>query len=207
MKEFKDKVAVVTGAARAAAVLKKRRLNPGVVGERMSKPKSGRHARRRHAKALRRTSRHDRAGGQSESPARRDMPDQRRLLDRILETPHLAHVVPRLQPEMLHRIIQSCGLEDCGELVVLATPEQLMRVFDLDLWRTDRPGRDEALDGDRFGVWLGVLMESGAAVAAQKLVGVDPDLVIAALAQHVVNSLSAQSHGCGAAAIQRQPDL
>jgi hypothetical protein len=87
---------------------------------------------------------------------------------------------------VLHRIIQSCGLEDCGELVALATPDQLMRVFDLDLWRSGRPGLDEELDGHRFGAWLEVLMESGATVAAQKLVGVDIDLVIAALAQHVL---------------------
>ena len=103
-----------------------------------------------------------------------------------MDTPHLAHVVPRLQPEVLHKVIQSCGLEDCGELVALATPDQLMRVFDLDLWRSDRPGLDEELDAHRFGVWLEVLMESGATVAAQKLVGVDIDLVIAALAQHVL---------------------
>src|ERR1700730_9279542 len=137
------------------------------------------------AKALCRTTRHDGAGGQSESPAHRDSRDQRCLLDRILDTPHLAHVVPRLQPEVLHRIIQSCGLEDCGELLALATPDQLMRVFDLDLWRSDRPGLDEELDAHRFGVWFAVLMESGATVAAQKLVGVDIDLVIGALAQHV----------------------
>jgi len=43
-----------------------------------------------------------------------------------------------------------------------------MRVFDLDLWRGDRPGRDEQLDAHRFGIWLEVLMESGATVAAQK---------------------------------------
>ena len=84
------------------------------------------------------------------------------LLDRILDTPHLAHVVPRLQPELLHRVIQSCGLEDCGELVALATPEQLARIFDLDLWRTAQPGLDEQFDADRFGVWLEVLVESGA---------------------------------------------
>jgi hypothetical protein len=70
--------------------------------------------------------------------------------------------------------------------MALATPGQLTRVFDLDLWRSDRPGRDEQLDGHRFGAWLEVLLESGAAVAAQKLVGVDIDLVIAALAQHVL---------------------
>jgi hypothetical protein len=108
------------------------------------------------------------------------------LLDRILDTPHLAHVVPRLPPEVLHRVIQSCGLEDCSELVALATPDQLARVFDLDLWRTGQPGQDEQFDADRFGVWLEVLMESGATVAAQTLADMDVDLVIAALAQHAL---------------------
>ncbi len=109
----------------------------------------------------------------------------RPLLQRILDTPHLAHVVPRLPPEVLHRIIQRCGLEDCGELVTLATPDQLARVFDLDLWRPAQPGLDERFDADRFGVWLEVLMESGDTVAAQTLAEIDVDLVITALAQHV----------------------
>ncbi len=87
---------------------------------------------------------------------------------------------------MLNLVIQSCGLEDCGELVALATPNQLVRVFDLDLWRSGRPGLDEQLDAGRFGVWLEVLLESGAAVAAQKLVGVNVDLVIAGLAEHAL---------------------
>ena len=112
--------------------------------------------------------------------------DRRSLLERILDTPHLAHVVPRLQPEVLHKVIQTCGLEDCGDLVALATPDQLQRVFDLDLWRPAQPGEDEQLDPRRFGIWLEVLMESGAAIAAQKLVGVDIDLVIGSLAQHVI---------------------
>ena len=107
-----------------------------------------------------------------------------RLLDRILKTPHLAQVVPRLQPDVLHRVIQHCGLEDCGELVALATPEQLARVFDLDLWRTDRPGLDEQFDADRFGVWLEVMVESGASVAAATLAAMDADLAIVALARH-----------------------
>ena len=111
--------------------------------------------------------------------------DERRLLDRILATPHLGHVVRHLQPELLHRVIQTCGLEDCGDLVALATPDQLQRVFDLDLWRPGQPGLDEQLDPNRFAVWLDVLMECGAAIAAEKLAGVDADLVIAALAQHV----------------------
>jgi hypothetical protein len=99
--------------------------------------------------------------------------------------PHLGHVVPRLQPELLHRVIQSCGLEDCGELVALATPDQLARVFDLDLWPTVQPRLDEQFDADRFGVWLEVLVESGATMAAQKLAEMNVDLVIGGLAQHV----------------------
>ena len=117
-------------------------------------------------------------------PAPQKSQDRRTVLDRILDTPCLEHVVPRLQPELLHRVIQSCGLEDCGELVVLATPEQLTRIFDLDLWHSAQPGMDEQFDADRFGLWLEVLAEFGASAAARKLAQMDADLVIAGLAQH-----------------------
>ena len=110
-------------------------------------------------------------------------PDQS-LLARILETPLLAQLVPHLQPEVLHRVIESCGLEDCGELVALATPGQLAGVFDLDLWHAGRPGRHERLDADRFGLWLEVLVESGAGGAARTLAEMDVELMIAALSQH-----------------------
>lgn len=118
--------------------------------------------------------------------ARTPPPDRRSLLDRILDTPQLAHVVPRLQPEVLHRVIQRCGLEDCGELVALATPGQLSRVFDLDLWRAGETGPDEQFDAGRFGIWLEVLIESGDVSAARVLPTIDVDLMVAALAQHVL---------------------
>jgi hypothetical protein len=127
-----------------------------------------------------------RAGGRRANAVRVPTPpvDGRSLLDRILDTPHLARVVPRLPAEVLHRVIEQCGLADCGELVALTTPDQLARVLDLDLWRA-APGRDEQFDATRFVVWLDVLMEAGPAVAAQKLAEIDVDLVIAGLAQHV----------------------
>ena len=78
----------------------------------------------------------------SGSPATRSVPNGQGLLARILDTPHLAQVVPRLKPEVLHRVIQTCGLEDCGDLVAMATPRQLEAVFDLDLWRPPRPRPD-----------------------------------------------------------------
>ena len=74
------------------------------------------------------------------------------FLQRILDSPHLAKAVARLQPELLHRVIQKVGLEDAAELVALATPEQLSRVFDLDLWQAARPGVEEQFDAARFGI-------------------------------------------------------
>jgi Family of unknown function (DUF6178) len=113
------------------------------------------------------------------------MSKSRPLLDRLLNTPELAKIIPHLQPEVLHRVIQVCGLEDCAEFVALATPEQISRVLDLDLWRVRARGADEQLDADRFGAWLEVLMETGAAVAAEKIMGLDIELVTAGLARHV----------------------
>jgi Family of unknown function (DUF6178) len=109
----------------------------------------------------------------------------RELVDQILNTPHLARVVPRLQPEVLHRLIEHCGLEDCGDLVALATPDQLARVFDLDLWRPDAPGHDAQFDAERFGLWLEVMVESGVEGAARTLAAMDAGLVSGSLAQHV----------------------
>src|SRR5579859_3493010 len=121
----------------------------------------------------------------SQSPAQQDHRDPRRLLARIVETPHLARAVPRLPAEVLHRIIESCSLEDCAELVALTTTDQLSVLWDLDLWRSARPGQEETLDAARFGVWLEVLAESGADVAARRLAEIDVDVVIAAFAQYL----------------------
>jgi len=113
------------------------------------------------------------------------MAKSRGLLERLLNTPDLPAIVPRLEPELLHRVIQACGLEDCADVVALATPEQVARVVDSDVWRARAAGSDEEFDAGRFGMWLEVLMQSGAAVAAEKLAGLDIDLVIAGLAHHV----------------------
>src|SRR3954470_3305219 len=132
------------------------------------------------AKSVRRTGR----GRTRALPARIARADPRSLLERILDTPQLAEVVPRLPPEVLQRLVRHCGLEDCGELVALTTADQFARVLDLDLWPAE-PGLDEQFDAARFGVWLEVLMECGAAIAARKMAEIDPDLMVAALSQHV----------------------
>jgi hypothetical protein len=108
------------------------------------------------------------------------------LLARLLDTPNLPQVVRDLDPQILHRLIRVVGLEDCGEIVSLATPQQLMRMFDIDLWGAGRPGDADRFDADRFGLWLEVLVESGASNAALKVAGLDIDFVTTAMLEHVV---------------------
>ncbi len=110
----------------------------------------------------------------------------RRALARILAAPHLARLVPQLQPEALHRVIQACGLEDCGELLTLATPAQLRQLCDLDLWRPERPGRAETFDAARFGTWIEVLVETDPSLAASRLAELDRGVLTAGLARHVI---------------------
>src|SRR5262249_10517885 len=100
----------------------------------------------------------DGADRPGDKPAGRGGTAGRGRRDRRRSTPTLEHVVPRLRPDLLHRVIQTCGLEDCGEIVALTTPEQLAGIFDLDLWRAAKAGGDEQFDANRFGVWLEVLM-------------------------------------------------
>jgi len=113
------------------------------------------------------------------------MADAHALVRRLLDTPDIARIVPGLAPAILHRVIERCGLEDCAELVALATPRQIERVLDTDLWRAPTAGADETLDVDRFGLWLEVLLQGGASNAAEKLSAMDVDLIADGLAAHV----------------------
>src|SRR5437867_173895 len=110
----------------------------------------------------------------------------RTLLARILETPDLARVVQSLEPGVLHRLIRKCGLEDSGQIIALATTEQLMRIFDHDLWRSENAGEEEEFDADRFALWLEALAEAGPEVAARQIAEMDLDFVTAALSRHIL---------------------
>jgi Family of unknown function (DUF6178) len=110
----------------------------------------------------------------------------RDLIGRILETPDLPRVVQGLEPAVLHQLVQKCGLEDAGPIVAFATTEQLMGVFDHDLWQAARAGAADEFDADRFGLWLEVLVEAGAELAARKVAEMDFDLVTAALSRYLL---------------------
>ena len=74
------------------------------------------------------------------SLSRSRVPSSTDLLLRILERPALVAAVRELPGAVLGKLIEHVGLEDAGELVALATTEQLERVFDDDLWRAERAG-------------------------------------------------------------------
>jgi hypothetical protein len=82
-------------------------------------------------------------------------------------------------------VIDAVGLEDCGELVAQATPEQLSQIFDVDLWKPARPGLDDEFDADRFGVWLEVLVDAGPEIAAEKLAGMSLEPLVAGFTRYL----------------------
>jgi hypothetical protein len=108
-------------------------------------------------------------------------PTAGRLLERILEIPGLESAVRSLDGRALGRIIERVGLEDAGEIVAFATPEQLERVFDEDLWEGGAPGGDETFDAERFALWLEILLEHGEDFAARRVADFSEDLVALAL--------------------------
>jgi hypothetical protein len=108
------------------------------------------------------------------------------LLVRILDQPGLLSAVQALPPSTLLRLIDRVGLEDAGELVALATVDQLRRVFEEDLWRSERPGEDERFDAARFTLWLEVMLEAGEHFAADKLAELPEELVELALHHHIL---------------------
>lgn len=102
-----------------------------------------------------------------------------------VDTSHLVRVVPHLAAETLHQIIRHKGLDVCAEIVAAATPAQLASVFDLDLWRSAKPGHDERFDTERFGEWLELLVDADVTLAARIVAAMDTRLVVAGLSRYV----------------------
>lgn len=109
----------------------------------------------------------------------------RGVLARITRSRQLARAVSRLQPDILHAVIARYGLEDCGDLLALATPAQLNAVLDRDLWTAARTGGDEQFDAGRFGEWLEMLVDIGPETAAARLSAMDPGVAVAGLSAHI----------------------
>ena len=136
--------------------------------------------RRSHAEV--RSSSPPQAGERNE-PTRRG--DSRSLLARILDTPHLAQSSLDFHPRSSTASFKPAASRTAA--ISSRWPHPIScSVSSISICGAAQPGLDEHLDADRFGVWLDVLMEAGATVAARKVAGMNVDLVIAALAEHVL---------------------
>lgn len=105
----------------------------------------------------------------------------RSLLSSLIELPDLASRIQALPAPLFAALVRRIGVEDAGELVALATTEQLVQAFDEDLFVSSRAGERESLDVGRFVAWLEVLLEAGEAVAAARVAELDEDFVAHAL--------------------------
>lgn len=113
-------------------------------------------------------------------------PTSTSLLRQLIDDPALAATIRSLAPESLASLIQHVGLEDAGEIVGLATAEQLLSVFDADLWRRERGGEDDAFSPERFLLWLEVLLEGGEKVLVSRLADLPEDLLFSAFYDHIL---------------------
>jgi hypothetical protein len=118
--------------------------------------------------------------------SRSSSPSSNQLLRRLIEDPAIAEVVRSLEPESLSRLIVHVGLEDAGEIIACASTEQLLGVFDTDLWRREQGGKDAEFQPERFLLWLEILSEAGEKALVSRLADLPEDLVISSFYQHML---------------------
>ncbi len=82
-------------------------------------------------------------------------PSAKKRLDAVLNDKDPAARVEAMPIVDLYYLIKDIGVEDAGDLVALATPEQMQGFLDLDIWSRDQ--RDDAAARP----WLAVLADAG----------------------------------------------
>ena len=113
-------------------------------------------------------------------------PSPTALLARLIETPDLADRLRALPPAAFSDLLRQVGVEDAGEIVGLATKEQLVTAFDEDLFGNLAPGEREQFAPSRLAVWLEVLLEAEDAAVAARMTELSEDFVIHALSSLVM---------------------
>lgn len=108
------------------------------------------------------------------------------LLTRLIDMPDLVQNVRALPPPTFSTLIRHIGVEDAGEIIALATTEQLVAAFDEDLFANAKPGERETFEAQRFITWLEVLLEAGDSVAAARIAELSEDFVIQAISSAVL---------------------
>jgi hypothetical protein len=113
--------------------------------------------------------------------ARPHHPSPTTLLARLINEPDLLLQVRALPIPVFAAAIRQIGVEDAGELVALATTEQLVAAFDEALFANDVPGERERFSVARFVTWLEVILDAGEEAAANRITELSEDFVVHAL--------------------------
>lgn len=102
-----------------------------------------------------------------------------RRLDALLSEDDAAGAVAALAPNELYELVNEVGLEEAGDLLALATPEQVQGVIDFESW-----DKDEYLPA-AFRPWLAVLLEAGFEKVGEVWAGLDVEARMLFLQRHV----------------------
>jgi hypothetical protein len=108
-------------------------------------------------------------------------PSPSALLARLINAPDLVEQVRALPNPVFAAVVRRLGVEDAGELVAMATTEQLVAAFDEDLFVNDKAGGREQFSVTRFIAWLEVILEAGDEAAANRVTELSQDFVVHAL--------------------------
>ena len=110
--------------------------------------------------------------------------ERRNLLDRLdyrqkyqllQVAPDAGELLREMLPEDLYFTIEAVGRTDAMDLVLQSTPEQTVRLFDMDCWQKDRFLVKKQLD------WFGWMIQTDMEQAAEKLRQMDLSYVVAFL--------------------------
>ena len=111
---------------------------------------------------------------------------KRGLLQKQQDSPQLPALIENLEPPVLHKLIQQIGLGDSGDIIALATTDQLKEILEIELWQNQKPGAAETLDSDQFLSWLAVWNEIGSNFTATKLFELGDDFLVLCLAKVIM---------------------
>ena len=107
------------------------------------------------------------------SPARR--------VDALVSRPDARAAVRSLAPFGLYHLVREVGLDDCAELVTLASDAQIQAFVDLDCWRRDEVDTASLLP------WLRVFLDAPDKHLARYLVTADPEPLVLLLKENLIS--------------------
>jgi hypothetical protein len=104
-------------------------------------------------------------------------PRGERRMDALLDAADPAEAVAALALPELYFLLKEVGLGEAGDLVALATPEQIRGCLDMEIWDRDRVQLEAAAP------WLQALLDAGFEKLTQVWERLDPELAALVLAR------------------------